>query len=112
MKVGLIDVDGTLPNLALMKLSAWHKAQGDEVEFALPIAGDVYGKLYASAIFTRSRARCEELKARYGERIDIGGTGFNDVFFLGYIPEVNISFILPLVCFVVVAWYGYQTIGE
>ena len=34
MKVGLIDVDGHhYPNLALMKLSAWHKAQGDDVEW-------------------------------------------------------------------------------
>ena len=32
MKIGLIDVDGhNFPNLALMKLSAWHKAKGDEV---------------------------------------------------------------------------------
>ena len=31
MKVGLIDVDGhNYPNLPLMKLSAWHKAKGDE----------------------------------------------------------------------------------
>lgn len=34
MKIGLIDVDGHhYPNLALMKLSAWHKAKGDTVEW-------------------------------------------------------------------------------
>lgn len=34
MTIGLIDVDGhNFPNLALMKLSAWHKAQGDTVEW-------------------------------------------------------------------------------
>lgn len=34
MKIGLIDVDGHhFPNLALMRISAWHKAQGDEVEW-------------------------------------------------------------------------------
>lgn len=34
MKIGLIDVDGHhYPNLALMKLSAWHKSQGDTVEW-------------------------------------------------------------------------------
>ena len=33
MKIGLIDVDGhNFPNLALMKLSAWHKAQGGTKE--------------------------------------------------------------------------------
>ena len=32
MKVALIDVDShNFPNLVLMKLSAWHKACGDEV---------------------------------------------------------------------------------
>ena len=34
MRVGLIDVDGhNFPNLALMRISAYHKAQGDEVEW-------------------------------------------------------------------------------
>lgn len=34
MHIGLIDVDGhNLPNFALMKLSAWHKAHGDKVEW-------------------------------------------------------------------------------
>ena len=38
MKIGLIDVDGhSWPNLALMKLSAWHKARGDTVEWWLSL---------------------------------------------------------------------------
>jgi hypothetical protein len=28
----LIDVDSTIPNLALMKISAWYKAKGDNVK--------------------------------------------------------------------------------
>ncbi len=43
-----------------------------------------------------------------GAMLDIGGTGYSDVQILG-VPEVNFSFVLPLVCFVVVAWYGNQT---
>jgi hypothetical protein len=36
VKVGLIDVDGhNYPNLPLMKLSAWHKSKGDDVEYWL-----------------------------------------------------------------------------
>lgn len=35
MKIGLVDVDGhRFPNLALMKISAWHKNYGDTVEWA------------------------------------------------------------------------------
>ena len=38
MNVGLIDVDSHgWPNLALMKISAYHKRMGDNVEFALPM---------------------------------------------------------------------------
>jgi len=32
LRIVLIDVDSKIPNLALMKLSAYHKARGDQVE--------------------------------------------------------------------------------
>lgn len=44
-----------------------------------------------------------------GSILDIGGPGFDDVKILGYIPEVNFSFILPLMCLAVVAIFGYKT---
>ncbi|MGM8361998.1 L-fucose:H+ symporter permease [Flavobacterium sp. ARAG 55.4] len=44
-----------------------------------------------------------------GGMLDWGGPGFSDVKILGYIPEVNFSFILPLICLSVVAFYGYNT---
>ncbi|MDO5980209.1 L-fucose:H+ symporter permease [Flavivirga spongiicola] len=44
--------------------------------------------------------------------LDLGGDGFNDVTFLGYIPEVNFSFILPMICLSVVGYYGYRTIHK
>lgn len=38
MRVGLVDVDGhNFPNIVLMKLSAWHKAKGDTVEWYEPL---------------------------------------------------------------------------
>ncbi len=40
--------------------------------------------------------------------LDIGGSNYNDTRILG-VPEVNFSFILPLLCFLVVAFYGYRT---
>lgn len=43
-----------------------------------------------------------------GVILDIGGSGYTDTRILG-VPEVNFSFILPLLCFVVVALYGYRT---
>ena len=50
MKIGLIDVDGhNFPNLALMKLSAWHKAQGDTVEWWEPMG--LFDRVYSSKVF-------------------------------------------------------------
>ena len=53
MKIGLIDVDGhNFPNLALMKLSAWHKSQGDYVEWYYPLTSGHMDKVYKSKVFT------------------------------------------------------------
>ena len=54
MKVGLIDVDShNYPNLCLMKISAYFKAKGAEVEFCKP--GGFYDRVYISKIFTESK---------------------------------------------------------
>ncbi len=42
-----------------------------------------------------------------GMIIDIGGSGVNDSVIMGA-SEVNFSFILPLVCFVYIGWYGLR----
>lgn len=53
MRVGLIDVDGhNFPNLPLMKLSAWHKAQGDTVEWYEPMFSGHMDKVYVSKVFS------------------------------------------------------------
>ena len=52
MNIGLVDVDGhNFPNFALMRISAWHKLQGDNVEWAMPMFGN-YDLVYQSKIFT------------------------------------------------------------
>lgn len=55
MNVRLIDVDShNYPNFALMRLSAWHKTHGDNVEWADPMFGQRYDRVYKSKIFTFS----------------------------------------------------------
>ena len=60
MKIGLIDVDNyekkykCFPNLALMKLSAWHKQRGDEVEWYEPMFTGHCDKVYMSKVFSFS----------------------------------------------------------
>lgn len=51
MKIALVDVDSKIPNLALMKISAYHKALGDTVEFHDPLFGDKPDLIYASKVF-------------------------------------------------------------
>ena len=52
MRVGLIDVDGhNFPNLPLMKLSAWHKHQGDTVEWYEPLFSGHMDRVYMSKVF-------------------------------------------------------------
>lgn len=50
MKIGLRQVDGKWNNIALMKLSAWHKAQGDAVEWYSPLF-EPFDRIYASKVF-------------------------------------------------------------
>lgn len=74
MKVGLIDVDGhNFPNLALMKISAWHKKRGDEVEWWW--GWSQYDVVYMSKVFdeTYSPDIPEPLNAK---RVVKGGTGY------------------------------------
>lgn len=55
MKIGLHDAEleympkKTFPNFALMKISAWHKAQGDDVEWWQPFCD--YDRVYSSKVF-------------------------------------------------------------
>lgn len=51
MRVGLVAVDALIPNLALMRLSAWHKHLGDHADAALGLAADTYDRVYLSKQF-------------------------------------------------------------
>ncbi|PSL07957.1 L-fucose:H+ symporter permease [Cecembia rubra] len=45
-----------------------------------------------------------------GVILDFGGSGYNDILILG-VPEVNFSFILPLCCFFIVAWFAWRRLS-
>lgn len=77
MRIGLIDVDGhNFPNLPLMKLSAWHKQQGNFVEWYDPLTAWVnpLDKVYMSKVFTFSPDYLHPVNAK---EIVKGGTGYN-----------------------------------
>lgn len=50
MKIGLLDIDGhNFPNLALMKISSYHKSRGDIVEWYNGL--ETYDRVYKSKVF-------------------------------------------------------------
>ena len=74
MKIGLIDVDGhNFPNLALMKISAYHKASGDEVVWAN--AMEKYDIVYQSKVFDETYSDDIEWMPN-ADTIYKGGTGY------------------------------------
>lgn len=57
MNIALHVVDNTgFPNLALMKLSMYHKQAGDSVEWFWPLYADIYDKVYSSSVFSFNEA--------------------------------------------------------
>lgn len=74
MKIGLIDVDShNWPNLCLMKLSAYHKAQGHQVEWWKPEGS--YDVVYKSRVFTDTYSKDTVTVTNAGQVI-LGGTGY------------------------------------
>lgn len=73
-EIGLIDVDGhNFPNLALMKISAYHKAKGDSVEWCLPFKH--YDIVYQSKVFDEMYSKDIDYYPM-ADKIIKGGTGY------------------------------------
>lgn len=78
MRVRLTQIDGSLPNLALMKLAHWHRSRGDEVHFTRSVTRDLfepdYDRVYGSVLFEFSEARLGIFKKTWPGAM-IGGSG-------------------------------------
>ncbi len=77
-RIGLIDVDGhNYPNIPLMKISAWHKQQGDNVEWYIPslhgVPMDPMDIVYMSKVFSFSGGFEYHINAN---KIIRGGSGY------------------------------------
>ena len=72
MKIGLIDVDGRkFPNIALMKISAWHKSIGDSVEWYTPF--EHYDTVFVAKVFSFTEDWNEPINA---DMVIYGGSGY------------------------------------
>lgn len=75
MKVLLIDVDSKIHNLALMKISSYHKSVGDDVSFYNTDCPDI---VYASIIFQKNKHKTDGLRFYYpNSKIIVGGSGYD-----------------------------------
>lgn len=75
MKIGLIDVDGHhFPNLALMRISAYHKAKGDEVVWWWSDF-EHYDIVYMSKIFSDAYSP-DKPEPMNADKVIKGGTGY------------------------------------
>jgi hypothetical protein len=77
-RIRLTQIDGSLPNLALMKLGHYFKSMGDEVFFTRSLHRDLfepdYDRVYASTIFAFSKPRLDQFMSQWPQAI-MGGTG-------------------------------------
>lgn len=73
MNVGLIAVDSTFPNLALMKIARYHRSRGDTVEWYTPF--DEYDKVYMAKVFSYTEDYGQYITN--AKEIIKGGTGYD-----------------------------------
>ena len=77
-RIKLVQLDGKIPNLALMKLAHWHSDRGDSVTLTRSVQPRLFDEkpdlVYGSAIFTKSLRRVREFQDAYPDGI-LGGTG-------------------------------------
>lgn len=82
MNVMLAQLDGKIPNLALMRIAAHHRGLGDSVElrcgaqFERTLFDEPFDRVYASAIFLKTRPLCDRLLRVYPDAV-MGGTGWS-----------------------------------
>ncbi len=73
MNIGILAVDSNYPNLALMKISSYHKARGDNVEWYNPLCS--YDKVYiAKKVFSFTPDYGYYINA---DQVEKGGTGYD-----------------------------------
>lgn len=75
MNVKLIDIDSHsgIPNLALMKVKAWHDKQGDECGFDI----ESPDKVYISCVFSWNRPIALGIAKMFSCEVEVGGYGVN-----------------------------------
>jgi len=95
--VRLVQLDGKLPNLALMKLAHWHRQQGWDVQFTRHVDRGILDRepdaVYGSCIFKYSRQHLTRFVKEWPQAV-VGGTGSDSL--------LNVEHLIGQAC--EVAW--------
>lgn len=75
MKILLINIDSKIPNLALAKIEYYHKSQGDEIVYDIPLLSHQMDKIYISCVFTWNKTKATFYE-QYPQAV-IGGSGYD-----------------------------------
>lgn len=73
MKILLINIDSTIPNLALKKIEKYHLDKGDEIIWDMALAFNLVDKTYISCVFPENRYKCLIFEGK----VMIGGSGYD-----------------------------------
>ena len=90
MNIGILAVDSNYPNLALMKISSYHKAIGDNVEWYNPLCS--YDKVYIAKVFSFTPDYGYYINA---DQVEKGGTGYDIKKVL--LPEIDRMICIMLI---------------
>jgi hypothetical protein len=74
MKVAVVQVDGKMPNLALMKIAGWYRQQGHQVVMGLDGSAD---RAYISVIFPQNKPQALSASTMFTCSVEIGGSGYD-----------------------------------
>lgn len=88
MNIGILAVDSNFPNLALMKISSYHKARGDNVEWYNPLCS--YDKVYMAKVFSFTPDYGYYINA---DQVEKGGTGYD----ISKVLPVEVDRIVPTI---------------
>ena len=105
--IGAIFIQGMTGLYSLVAISLCMSVMFPTI-YGIALTGVGEDAKYGAAFLVMAIVGGAIMPVMQGAMLDIGGTGYTDVLILG-VPEVNFSFILPLICFAVVALYGHRT---
>lgn len=73
MRILLINLDSTIPNIATKKIEMYHINQGDTVVWNMELEKHIADKIYVSCVFDWNKYKCDEWEGI----AEIGGSGYS-----------------------------------